>query len=94
MAISVQLDFAGGSFAQYDEVIRKMGFRPNGPGAPALLFHWSAMTSDGLRVVDTWTTREAFDSYAQEKIDPLTQAAGLPQPNAEFFEVHNYLTAG
>jgi len=72
-----------------------MGFRPGGPGGPGGLFHWVTKTSDGIRVIDVWQSREAFDKFSQEKIVPITQQVGLPAPpEIQFFEVHNYLTAG
>ena len=95
MAIAVQLDFTGGTLAQYDEVIKRMGFDKGGSGAPGGLFHWVTATADGLRVTDVWESREQFDNFAQEKIGPITQAVGVPgPPKIQFFEVYNYLTAG
>lgn len=94
MAIAVQMDFSGGSLAQYDEVIRRMGFSPGGAGAKGGLFHWVTKTPDGVRVTDVWESREAFEKFAAEKIGPITEAAGVARPEMKFFEVHNYLTAG
>lgn len=52
-------------------------------------------TDDGIRVVDVWESREAFEQFAREKIRPLTREVGIPdEPEIRFFEVHNYLTAG
>jgi hypothetical protein len=95
MAVAVQLDFRGGTLEQYDQVIEKMGFQKGGPGGPGGLFHWVAKTDEGIRVTDVWETKEAFDTFAQEKILPITQEVGVPgPPEIQFFEVHNYLTAG
>lgn len=95
MAIAAQLDFKGGTLDQYDQVISKMGFSPGGPGGPGGLFHWVRKTDDGIRVIDVWETREAFDTFAQEKIGPITVEVGVPNPpEVRVFEVHNYLTAG
>lgn len=46
MTIAVQLDFKGGNLAQYDEVIKKMGFHPGGTGGPGLISHWVMKTAD------------------------------------------------
>ena len=93
--MAVQLDFYGGTLEQYDQIIQKMGFAPRGPGGAGGLFHWVTKTDDGIRVVDVWESREAFDRFAQEKIGPITQEVGLPSaPELTFYEVHNYLTAG
>jgi hypothetical protein len=94
MAVAVELTFTGATLEQYDEVIRKMGFHPGGSGGPGALFHWVTKTDDGIRVVDVWETKEQFQSFAQEKIGPLSAEVGFPsQPEIAFSEVHNYLTA-
>lgn len=95
MAVAVQLDFKGGTLDQYDEIIKKMGFQPHGPGGPGGLFHWVTRTDDGIRVTDVWESRDLFDKFAQEKIGPISQQVGVPAPpEIQFFEVHNYLTNG
>ena len=59
------------------------------------LFHWVTKTSDGIRVTDVWESQEDFDKFAEEKIGPITQAVGIQaQPEIQYFDVHNYLTAG
>ncbi len=96
MAVGVQIDFKGGTtLEQYDQVVKKMGFTPGGPGAPGLLFHWVTKTDNGIRVTDVWESRETFEKFAAEKIGPITQEVGVPgPPEMQFFEVHNYLTSG
>ena len=95
MAVAVQLDFQGGTLEQYDEIMKRMGFQPGGPGAPGGLFHWATKTGDGIRVTDVWESRDIFDKFAEEKIGPISQEVGVTAPpEIQFFEVHNYLTAG
>jgi hypothetical protein len=95
MAVAVELNFAGGTTDQYDQIIKKMGFVPGGKGAPGGLFHWVTRTDGGMRVVDVWETREQFERFAQEKIGPISAEVGIPAPpTITFHEVHNYLTAG
>ena len=93
MAIAVQLDFKGGTLAQYDEVLKKMGFHPGGPSGPGGLFHWITKTADGSRVTDVWVSKEAFEKFSKEKIEPFSKEVGLPPPPVQFFEVHNFLTS-
>jgi hypothetical protein len=93
MAVAIVMDWAEGTLEQYDEIIGKMGFEPGGTGPPSSVFHWVAKNGDGIRVVDVWETREAFDAFAQDQIGPLTQEAGLGEPQMAFFEVHNTLAA-
>jgi hypothetical protein len=95
MAVGVQLDFKAATLEQYDEVVKRLGFRPGGPGALGLLVHWVAKTDDGMRVTDVWESRGVFEKFAQEKIGPIGAEVGLPNPpETQFFEVHNYLAAG
>jgi len=63
VAVAVQLDFKGGTLEQYDEAAERLGFLPGGPSARAELFHWVTKTDDGVRVVDVWETREAFEEF-------------------------------
>jgi hypothetical protein len=59
------------------------------------MFHWVTKTDDGIRVVDVWDSKEAFEKFAQDEIGPFTQEVGIPSPpEIQFFDVHNYLTAG
>ena len=52
-------------------------------------------TADGVRVTDVWENQEDFDEFVKEKIGPSFQAAGVQsQPEIQYFDVHNYLTAG
>jgi hypothetical protein len=95
MTVAIVMDFEGATLDQYDEVIRSMGFSPGGKGAPGALGHWVTKTDTGIRVTDLWSTRELFDAFGEQKIGPLTAAAGIPHPpTLTFFEVHNYLTPG
>ena len=82
MPVAVILDFPGGTLEQYDQVLEKMGFTPGGPGAPGGLTHWVAATDTGIRVVDTWESREAFDTFTREKTGPITAGVGIPGPQS------------
>lgn len=94
MAIAVVMDFNGATVEQYDQVIDKMHFSPGGPGAPGGMFHWCAVTDNGLRVTDVWDSREQFDAFAQQQIGPITAGVGMAAPEMTFYDVHTYLTAG
>lgn len=94
MAVAIEMEFAGATLEQYDEVIGLMGFEPGGAGAPDALFHWAAKTDDGIKVVDVWKSREAFDAFAEAQIGPYTAQVGINPPAMTFHEVHNTLTGG
>jgi len=92
VAVAVIMDFEGATLEQYDDVIGRMGLTPGGATPPGALFHWVAETDGGIRVVDVWETREAFDSFAEDQIGPHTQAAGIPSPpEMAFHDVHSHL---
>ena len=95
MAVGVQIDVVGGTLEQYDEVIERMGFLPGGPAAPNELFHWVTPTENGFRVIDVWESKEAFDSFKEEKVIPLFDEVGVPDTREiTYFHVHNYLAGG
>lgn len=95
MAVAVQVDFDGATMDQYDEVCRNMGLTPKGPGSAGSISHFATKTDSGMRIIDVWETKDQFEKFAQERIGPLSQQAGITaQPKPQFFEVHNYFTPG
>ena len=95
MAVAVEMNFRGATIEQYDQILQKMGLTPAGSTPREAISHWVAETDDGMRVVDVWDSREAYDRYAQEKIGPYSAEAGITEPpEVRFYEVHNYLGRG
>jgi steroid delta-isomerase-like uncharacterized protein len=94
MAVAIQMDFQDATLEQYDRVVERMGLSPGGRAPAGAISHFTAVTDDGLHVVDVWETREAYDRFAQEKIGPYSAEAGMSPPTLEFFEVHNHFTPG
>jgi hypothetical protein len=95
VAVAVQLDFTGATLEQYDQINERIGLLPGGPASPHEFFHWVMKTDDGFRVTDVWDSREAFETFAQDKLSPIYQEVGILQPpEVQFFHVHNYLAGG
>jgi hypothetical protein len=95
MAVAVQMDFEGATTAQYDEICRKMGLTPKGPGPAGAISHFATTTDTGLRVVDVWESKEQFEKFAETQIGPFSAEVGITSPpTMTFFEVHNYFTPG
>ena len=95
MGVGVQVELKGMTLDQYDEAVKRMGFKPQGAGAPGCVFHWVTKTPDGIRATDVWERQEDFETFAKEKLGPLTQEVGVQaQPEIQYSDVHNYLTAG
>jgi len=95
MAVAVELDFRGATLEIYDEINERIGLLPGGPASPQELFHWVTSTEEGFRVVDVWETRDAFEQFLRQKLDPIFDEVGVPEPpQIVFYDVHNYLAGG
>jgi hypothetical protein len=94
MAVAVEMDFAGATIEQYNEVMKLMSLDDGSREMPTGgLFHWVAKTDDGIRVVDVWESKEQFEQFAQDEIGPYSAQVGIPNPpTTRFTDVHNYLT--
>ncbi len=94
MAIVRTLEAKDWTVEGYDDLMRhlvaKLGLAP-GKSAPGVLFHWAAVTEDGLRAVDVYESREAADDLVAGSIGPIAAELGLPLPEITELEVHNYL---
>ena len=95
MAVGVQLNFKGATLDQYDQINEMIGLLPGGPASRQELFHWVTATHEGFRVTDVWESREAFETFAREKLHPIYDEVGMPTPpEIQFFEVYNYFAGG
>ena len=69
-----------------------MGLENGGQAPPGALFHWAAETDSGLRVVDVWESREAFDRFAEEQIGRTRRPPGsTARPAMTFHDIHGYV---
>jgi hypothetical protein len=95
MPVAVEMNFRGATLDQYDQVLEKMGLTPGGSTPPGAISHWAAKTDDGIRVVDVWETRDAFDRFAEDQIGPYTREVGFTEaPQMRFYDVHSHFTPG
>ncbi|HZC71024.1 MAG TPA: hypothetical protein VE442_10035 [Jatrophihabitans sp.] len=91
MAVAVEMAFEGATLEQYEQVCGKLGYPPRGAGHPDALFHFAIGGPEGLRVVDVWTSAEAFEKFATELLGPIAAEVGVPEPKVEITPIHNYL---
>jgi hypothetical protein len=91
MAVAIEMEFAGGTLAQYDAVIGKMGYKNEGPGHPKGLFHIAMQTDTGIRIIDVWESAEAFEEFAANALGPISAEVGAPQPHITATPVYSYL---
>ena len=79
MAVAVEMDFAGATIEQYDEIMKLMSLDDGSREMPTGgLFHWVAKTDDGIRVVDVWESKEQFEQFAQDEIGPTARRPASP----------------
>jgi hypothetical protein len=89
MAIARIFDGKGWTPEQYDALIDRMNL--GGRSGPGVLFHWAAATSDGMRAVDVYESREAADRLVQERVGPAAAELGMPLPEITEYEIHALL---
>ncbi len=92
MAVGLRLKFAGGTQEQYDAIHSHMRVDENPPAG--LIFHTAGPIEDGWGVIDVWESREAFDTFIGERLQPaageLGDRAFQGPPDIKQFPVHHY----
>jgi len=98
MAVAIRTtDFPEGVGTQmYDGVQAEMGIENDPPDG--LIFHWAGEVDGKWTVNDLWESRDAYDSFRDERLFPAIQKvsgmdpSSMPQqPTITEFEVHNYV---
>ena len=74
MAIGLRLKFDGGTQEQYDTIHSHIGLDQNPP--EGMIFHSAGPIDGGWGVIDFWESREAFDRFAQSRLQPAMQELG------------------
>jgi len=91
MAVGLRVKFAGGTQEQYDAINEQAGVVENPPDG--LIFHAAGPIEDGWGVIDFWESRDQFDSFLANRIQPAIEALGdrAPQspPDIKEFPVYN-----
>ncbi len=92
MAVGLRLKFDGGTQEQYDAIHSQMDV--DGDPPEGLIFHSAGPIEGGWGVIDFWESREAFDSFAQSRLQPTSQELGdrgMPgPPDIKEFPVHHF----
>ncbi len=91
MAIGLRLKFDGVTQEQYDTVHQHMDVDGNPPDG--LIFHAGGPIEGGWGVIDFWESRDAFDRFAGDRLQPAMQELGdrgIPgPPDIKEFPVHH-----
>jgi hypothetical protein len=93
MATAVETTFHGVTVDTYDDLLRRLDFRPGGASEPGCLFHYATPTEDGFRGVDVWESVEAFERFVRERLRPVLEHLSIEPPEVTVSPVHNYLIA-
>jgi hypothetical protein len=93
MATAVETTFHGVTVHAYDDLLRRLDFRPGGVSEPGCLFHYATPTEDGFRGVDVWESVEAFERFVRERLRPVLEHLAIEPPEVTVSPVHNYLIA-
>ncbi len=89
MAISVYVNPASMTAAQYDDIIGRLDAA--GAGQPAgRLYHACFGSGDKLQVFDIWESQQAFDKFG-ETLMPIVQEVGLDAGQPMVEPVHNLI---
>ncbi|GAA1511278.1 hypothetical protein GCM10009730_14770 [Streptomyces albidochromogenes] len=93
MAIFMQVELAGVTSEQYDELNAKLQSLPGNP-FEGCLAHVAVATGSGLQVFDLWESEEALRRF-NDVVMPVASEVGMPQggePTTS--QVHNYWVPG
>lgn len=89
MQIAREFTGRGWTVEDYDNLITKMDL--DGRSAAGVVFHWAAVTDEGVHAVDVYESREAADALVAEKIAPISAELGLTPPDVREYAVHSTL---
>ncbi len=92
MAVGLRLKFDGGTQEQYEAVHKGMDVDNDPPNG--LIFHSAGPIEGGWGVIDFWESRQAFDTFAADRLQPklaeLGPGAFQGPPDIKEFPVHHY----
>lgn len=87
MAIGIRGKLPGVTQEQFESMDSAVGSDP----PEGLIFHASGPIDGGWGILDFWESRELFDRFIAERVTPVMQQSGAPQPEIHEFPVHEYL---
>src|SRR5439155_942938 len=71
MAVGIIMEFDGFSPDTYEAVREKIDWPAKMP--EGISFHVAGPTGDGMRLVEIWSTREQYDRWMEETIQPALE---------------------
>ena len=90
MATGMLLEIDGLDDKRYERINDALDLYNNPP--KGLIFHTAGPTnSGGWRVLDIWESKDLFDRFFRQRLQPAFNQVGLNEPPSrqEFFPIHN-----
>jgi hypothetical protein len=91
MAIELVIEFPGGTLQEYEKTVKNLGMELNSDRnmPEGLISHIAYLEGDCLKVVDVWESRQGFDRFLRERLQPVLEKTGLPMPNVKQHELYD-----
>jgi hypothetical protein len=92
MAVAIFTHWPGMTSAQYDALMARLDLDAN-PAAGSVL-HLAVLTEEGLEACDVWQTEQAFHSFLEHRVLPVTSELALEgEPQVHVVPLHNLYAA-
>jgi hypothetical protein len=89
MAVVVIVEWPGVTPEQYEEARGRIGWERNVPDGG--IFHVARFSGESMHIVDVWESAEQFETFARDRLLPVTQELGIEgEPQIEIEPAHAY----
>ncbi len=94
MPIALLIDYVG-TADQYDETLKRLGFRNGGPGPEGNLMHWATLVDDShIRAVDVWKSQAQADEFYNGPLAAILKDLGVAPPTTVVqYDIYDYQIA-
>ena len=93
MAICVIGENPKGSSEVYEQVVQRIAQDGGEFPPPGAIFQVAGPAEPGWRVISVWDSREAYESFAAERLAPAWAESGVSRDDVNFtiFEAHSFV---
>ncbi len=87
MKTGVLFEFPSGSMDQYEKLTRELNLA--GKMAPGGMYRFVGSTDNGWMIFGVWDSREAFDDFYRQHLEPAARKLGLRHPQPKYIQIHD-----